>query len=284
LLRERASSADIFLWSEVDYPGRIKLADRPRPDDSGGISVRETVDAESGSLQLQQLARLAGAQVVMGCDRVAEDGTRFNCAAVFDPADGYLGCYDKVCLVPFSEFWPRRLPAIGPERSTTYAHGIRYPVFRADVRNGGRSFHFAATVCYDICFPEVYRRFALGRRWRARPGLLRCPVLRESHDKRMRLQRLLLDLARFRAIESHRAVVRNVAGGYAGVIDGNGILLDPQADVDFQEAINVGPMPIDGRFAPYTVLGDWPLIAGWATMLVVAARPWRSKRALGFLA
>ena len=203
----------------------------------------------------------------MGCDRKAGDGRSFNSAAVVDPRHGYLGAYDKMCLVPFVEFWPRGRPDIGPRRPDHYAHGTRYPVFSVPAADSSRDFHFAATICYDICFPEVYRRFM-------RPAATGLWSISSSFPPANRTTRRCAcngcfstwpDSARSSAAERF---LRNVQGGFSGIIDGNGSLVAAPDERDFKEPANLGRVPIDSRSSFYAIWGDWLPIAACAAVVL----------------
>ncbi len=93
---------------------------------------------------------------------------------------------------------------------------------------------------------------------------------------------MLLDMTRFRAIEMRRAIVRNVEGGYSGIIDSCGRLIAAPQEIDFKEPVVLGAVPIDERRSAYYRYGDWlPLGCAGATMLGIVSPVFRRKRERG---
>ncbi|MBI3837466.1 MAG: apolipoprotein N-acyltransferase [Planctomycetia bacterium] len=289
-LRERNGQrdhADLLIWSEGIYPGQIALTspaqqsnNRPLTasqdstgDELSGTRVDEIKDGQLTVARMERFARRAGASLVVGCKRLEVDGSSncYNSAAVVDPRRGYLGAFDKLRLVPFSEFYPPGRPLFGPARPNSFAHGEGYPVFSVEAREPARVSLFAVTICYDTGFPELYRRYMRPPTGETAPAFFVVPAC-EAHDRAMRLQHLLLALAKFRAIECRRALVRNAQAGYSGIIDGNGTLIAQPPEIDFKEPAILGRMPLDQRTSLYPILGDWLPSTACVVILLVALR------------
>ncbi|MBI2826466.1 MAG: hypothetical protein HYX69_17450 [Planctomycetia bacterium] len=227
-------------------------------------------ESQQALREFENFAAANGSALVIGCDRkTGDDGSarRCNSAAVVDPARGCIGFYDKMWLVPFSEFHPPGRPAFGRMAMDRYAHGTELPVFTIEVGAPRRAYRFASAICYDTCFPESFRSYMRPAAGGEAPQFFVVPAC-ESHDRGMRLQKVLLRLAQFRAIETRRAFVRNAEGGYSGIIDGNGTLVAGPPRIDFAEPCVIGRVPLDERASPYTRWGDWLPIACTGTLLV----------------
>ncbi len=197
----------LLLWQEGACSEKVALRQRT----SGRIA------------RMERVAAAAGATIVVGCDRVSDDDpkTRFNSAVVVDSSRGVLGYYDKLVLVPFTEFHPPGRPRFGGPSADVFTHGKQYPTFSLTGGNPPRCWRFSVGICYDTAFARVFRHYM---KEDAAPDFFVVPAF-EAHDRAMRLQASLLALAKFRAIETRRAMVRNAFGGYSGVIDGNGMLV-----------------------------------------------------------
>ena len=205
--------ARVWTRSQYSCSGRKVRARRKLHFDSG----------HRGRARMERVAAAAGATIVVGCDRVSDDDpkTRFNSAVVVDSSRGVLGYYDKSVLVPFMEFHPPGRPRFGGPSADVFAHGKQYPTFSLTGGNPPRCWRFSVGICYDTAFARVFRHYM---KEDAAPDFFVVPAFK-AHDRAMRLQASLLALAKFRAIETRRAMVRNAFGGYSGVIDGNGMLV-----------------------------------------------------------
>lgn len=163
----------------------------------------------------------ASCATVQGCLR-HEGGNTFNSAMI--DVDGVKICYDKCNLVPYSE-----------SRLTPGTQTVRFA-------SGG--YEIGVAICYDICFGRFMQR--LGD----------CDfivvVANESSDPTMQLASQLLAIAKIRAIEMRRAIVRNANGGYSGAVDGNGRTQPLEV-----EQATVVAVPVDRRLSLYVYLGDW---------------------------
>jgi len=255
-----ARPIDFLVWSEGCVHEPMEVAGTLDPN--GDKSVEENAVVA----RMAQVARLANAALVVGCDRTAP-GTHdtYNSAAVVDRRQGYLGAYDKVRLVPFSEFYPPGRPGLGSAGRNCFVHGTAYPVFTTRADDAERAARFAVAICYDAGFSELFRRYMRGGPGEPPPEFFVVPAC-ESHDRKWRLQHVLLALTRFRAVETRRAIVRNAEGGYSGVVDGNGMLVDAPDDLDFQSPVTLEPLPLDDRLSIYAWLGDWLPMGALATI------------------
>ncbi len=237
----QGSNADILLWAETSYVGGL--------DDS----VPETVES------LEEAASASGATLMVGCVRKRGDA-QFNSVAIVEPGRGYLGAYDKCFLVPWSEFTPW---SWSERTNEEFVAGSSQPVFAT-----GR-FHVAASICYDACFDRLFRRFD------PRPDFF-VSCSRELTDPTGRVSRAILDMTRLRAAENRRSFVRNVQGGYSGVVNSNGeFTAAPRRP--WAAPVSIGPVPIDHRVTLATVAGDWIPWTCCLVLLIGVIRPRRSK-------
>jgi apolipoprotein N-acyltransferase len=240
--RHQTPAADILLWSETAYPAFIDE------------SAAETITA------LESSAKSAGAVLIAGCTR-KEGRLGFNSAAVVSPSAGYLGCYDKCFLVPWSEFTPWEWTGLGM-KSAGLAKGTTHPVFELG------EFRCGASICYDICFAQLYRAFS------PKPDFFVC-CSRETSDPTGFLPRMLLNMTRLRAVENRRAFIRNVEGGFSGIVSSTGEFT-PASDQPWATPVSVGPIPIDRRATFAALAGDWlPISCCLAIAVAFVRSRWR---------
>jgi apolipoprotein N-acyltransferase len=270
---KRRIKPDLTLWSEGAYHRAVSVPRDATPD--SGFDEGSRVETTGPGLRaLEQVARKVGASMVLGCARVS-DTHRFNSSIFIDSRKGFLGYYDKVHLVPGREFIPSTV--FFSSGRGVYEPGTEFPVFTLRCLGSGREFPFAISICYDIAFPEMYRRYM--RTARGAPDYF-VVCSSEGSDASGQLARDLLTMARFRAIESRRALVRNVYCGYSGIIDSVGRL--EMRDIDWQitKPTFIGTIPIDSRNTLFVALGDWLSIA--SACVVAGAFVVRSGRTICF--
>lgn len=194
----------------------------------------------------------------------------YNSLAVMDAQKEVvepLQTYRKRHLVPFGEFFPLK-PLLGWIFAT-----LNIPM--SDFTSGGNhqgnvsvnGIRMVPTICYEDAYPEDWRRQIADSHM----------ILNISEDAwfgdslapHQRLQ-----MARMRAIEFQRSVIRSSNSGLSTVIDERGKIdaISPQ----FQPAIFSSPVfPMQGE-TPYVKYGQWPLWL-WIALSLIFATLWRNK-------
>lgn len=170
------------------------------------------------------LSRSAGAPVIAGAIGIEPDPTGrgrprvYNSAALFTPERGLTSRYDKIHLVPFGEFVPYAdmfqfasglTQAVGTfdrgrSRSPVVADGHSYGVF----------------LCYESIFGDEVRRFVEG-------GAEVLTNLSDDGwygDTSAPFQHI--NMARMRAIENRRWLLRDTNNGITASIDPNGRVVE----------------------------------------------------------
>ncbi|WP_212733235.1 apolipoprotein N-acyltransferase [Terriglobus roseus] len=212
------SSAGLSLQASVldDSPARVILwPESPSPFDTQKPGFVSTVSG---------LASETHAPVISGAVGYVQDpsiqrGYRvYNSALLFKPGSGYAARYDKIHLVPFGEFVPYAnlfsfasglTQAVGTfdrgsSRATIDADGHRYGVF----------------LCYESIFSDEIRQFA-------RNGAEVLVNLSDDGwygDTSAPFQHL--NMARMRAIENRRWLLRDTNNGITASIDPNGRVVE----------------------------------------------------------
>lgn len=195
--------------------------------------------------EVSSLAHLIQTPLLFGAVAHNAQGEPLNSAVLLGPGGEFLGRYDKIFLVPFGEFVPPYFGFVNriTQETGDFAPGERIVVLQA----GGRK--IGAFICYEAVFPHLVRRFAQQGAEvfvnLSNDGYFGNSAAREQH----------LKIARMRAVENRRWLLRATNNGHTAVIDPAGRItagLPPD-----QEA----SLPADyGHIAQqtfYTRYGDW---------------------------
>ncbi|MCB1743550.1 MAG: apolipoprotein N-acyltransferase [Gammaproteobacteria bacterium] len=240
ILSRRHFDADLIVWPETAIPGEYH---RMRP-------FIEALDEE---------ARIADTAVLVGAPlREPSDGRALNSVFLIGTERGR---YDKRHLVPFGEF----LPLDGLLRPLAE----RFSVRAADFSDGAptqrplqvRGHRFAVFICYEIAFanevagalPESSFLVTVSN-----DAWFGTSIGPHQH----------FQIARARALETGRFLVRATNTGISGIIDdrGRALVRAPQFE---PFALDYDVQPRRGA-TPYVVLGNWPVLGLCVLLLSVA--------------
>ncbi len=142
----------------------------------------------------------------------------YNSAALFLPERGYVARYDKIHLVPFGEFTPYA-------NLLSFASGLTQQVGTFD-RGSSREplaaegHRYGVFLCYESIFGDEVRQFA-------RDGAEVLTNLSDDGwfgDTSAPFQHI--NMARMRAIENHRWLLRDTNDGITASIDPNGRVVE----------------------------------------------------------
>jgi apolipoprotein N-acyltransferase len=171
----------------------------------------------------------------------------YNSAALLDPAGREEFLYDKMHLVPFSEYVPGRSFFWFAKNLTALAgdfqHGTRFAVGNLP---GGR---FSVFICYEAVFPNEVRQFV-----RNGAGLL-INISNDGWLGRSAGPAQSLIMARMRAVENRRWLLRDTNNGFTASIDPYGRVVasmptDVRGELD-------APYGFRSDLTWYTRWGDW---------------------------
>jgi apolipoprotein N-acyltransferase len=234
-----AGDVDLVVWPETVYTRGLL---RPLP--LSGRIIRQEV----------QVPLLFGASTVR-----TETGRRLKYnSALLVGADGVIrDAYDKNLLIPFTEYVP--LADLAPQMAERFADASHFAA-ATDVpplRLG--PWRISTPICYEAVRPAFVRRMML----EARPHLI-VTLANDAWFGDSQEPWLHLAMARFRAVEHRRYVVRATNSGVSAVIDpagreiaGTGLLT--------RENLRATVHMLDDTTL-YTTGGDW---AGWAAAVLV---------------
>jgi len=248
------------------HPGLVVWPEAPMP-------IYYYEDPETAAW-VSEAARRAEAYLVVNVTPHDSERAPLNAALLVSPQGVALGRYDKMNLVPFGEFVPWPFHALVAKVSTEggdFAAGLRQVTLAAGPHRIG------TFICYESVFPDFVRRF--GRDGAellvniSNDGWYGHSAAREQH----------LEIARMRAAENRRWILRATNDGITATIDPAGRLtrdLPPYVE----GAARTGYSWI-GETTFYSRHGDWfVLLCGVIAVAGLAGgTKWRRspKRAAG---
>lgn len=194
--------ADLIMWAESSVPIRGGL--------EGDVSTRN---------MLGQFARQAGKTLVVGSPHVELDAAgrqTVTNAAFLVRADGdWAARYDKVHLVPWGEYvpisWLFRFVAPLVEAIAGFRRGDTDQQLFEDP--GGGVPPFAMAICYEIVFPDHVRRQV------ARGATFIATITNDAWFGDTFAPHQHFAMARLRAVETRRYLVRAANTGISGMVD-----------------------------------------------------------------
>jgi apolipoprotein N-acyltransferase len=246
-LSERATDARLIVWPEAavpDYFDRIAPVLVPR---------------------IERLAKARGADFLIGAiEREPGTSTYYNSVFVVGSSQGR---YRKQHLVPFGEFLP--FPAL-LRGLLNYLH---IPMSNFSVGNGDQAPIHAAghTIGVSVCYEDAFGEEVI----RALPAAtLLVNVSEDSWFGRSFAPHQRLQMARMRALEAGRPMLRAANTGPSAIIDSRGNVREKSPQ--FESYVLKGTVqPTTGR-TTYAQLGNVPVVG--LLLVVLGALSWRARR------
>jgi len=181
----------------------------------------------------------------------------YNSALLFDGHGQRQFVYDKIHLVPFGEYEPfplihRVVSSVSDEVGGFHKGAPDYAVGKLP---GG--YRFGVFICYEAIYPGEVRRFA------ANGAELLVNISNDGWFGRSAAAEQHLRMARVRAVENRRWLIRDTNNGLTASIDPYGRIFQPLPP-DVRAAAD---LPYDFRTdtTVYTRFGDW---FAWLCVLV----------------
>jgi len=185
---------------------------------------------------MQDLAKRCKAYLLFGfVDLRSSESPRkgrdpYNSIALLSPEGGFISQYDKIHLVPFGEYVPYTSIFFFIDKISTEAGNFRAGD-RIVVSPLGSDHALGAFVCYESILPDLVRRFA------SQGAQVFVNVTNDAWFGDSAAPYQHLNMARFRAIENHRYLLRAANSGISAVIDPYGriqtrSLLDERTRLD----------------------------------------------------
>ncbi len=250
--------ADLLIWAESSVP------------------VRGGLEGDPGTKQmLSGLARQHGVSLVVGSPHFENDGGTWvvtNAAFMVSAAGGWEGRYDKVRLVPWGEYvpvsWLFRFVAPLVDAPAGFRHGAPDQELFSDVAAGAPP--FAMAICYEIVFPNHVRRQV------ARGAEFLVTITNDAWFGVTSAPYQHFSMARLRAVENRRYLVRAANTGISGIVDPWGRVLQ-RSDINETALLLQTIEPRSDR-SSYVVWGDLFVQLCVALSIVCAALAWRDAR------
>jgi len=210
---------------------------------------------------MSTLASVRRSYVIAGS--LAQEGkgptaTLYNSAALIDPNGAWVARYDKIHLVPFGEYVPFKSLFVFAQKLTRevgdFTPGKDRTVFDA----GGQK--VGVFICYESVFPNEIRQFAKNG------AQVLVNISNDGWFGRYGAPQQHLNMARMRAVENERWLLRATDSGITAVIDPDGRVVE-RAPRDVRMAM-VAPYGLISRTTFYTRHGDW---FAWACVIISLA-------------
>jgi apolipoprotein N-acyltransferase len=259
-----APEGEIICPPYATHPDLIAWPESPAPFAEDDARFQQAL----GAIARQEQAPLVVGNI--GMDFSSEDHAwrTYNSALVVSADGARVGRYDKIHLVPFGEYIPLRRLLFFARKLTgqvsSFSRGTELKVFRL---NGHR---YGVFICYESVFADQVRQFAR----------LGAEVLVNISDDGWYGDTSApwqhLNMARMRAIENRRWILRDTNNGITAVIDPYGRVRQsiPRHQTDALPAVY--SFRDDVTF--YTTHGD---IFGWLCVLLsIVVVAWSGKKLL----
>jgi len=193
----------------------------------------------------------------------------YNSALLFDAHGQRLFSYDKIHLEPFGEYEPfpliHRVVSSVSSEVGGFRKGSSYSVARLPSGNT-----FGVFICYEAIYAGEVRHFA------ANGAQLLVNISNDGWFGRSAAPEQHLRMARVRAVENRRWLVRSTNNGYTASIDPYGRILEPIRP-DVRAAVD---LPYDFRTDEtiYTRIGDWfAWLCVAVSVILLASTFWKRK-------
>ncbi|MGB8521454.1 MAG: apolipoprotein N-acyltransferase [Candidatus Acidiferrales bacterium] len=239
---------------ELDELGRISVDAARRvpgiviwPEVPAPFSFEEALFAQ----RAQRIAINSGNYFLVGVlDWKQDSGGKFlayNSAVLLNPQGQRVYSYNKIHLLPFGEYVPLRGWLTFAKRLTAdisdFTPGSQYTI--AQVPQG----RFGAFICYEAIFPSEVRRFT------AAGAQLLITISNDGWFGRSSAAEQHMAMARVRAVENRRWLLRDTNNGYTESIDPYGRTA-AQYPLDIRGQLDA-PYDFRSDMTPYARFGDW---------------------------
>jgi apolipoprotein N-acyltransferase len=291
---------DVIVWPETMYRNPLLLKS---PDVSDADLLRLTPYIPAATWRssqvpeaLRDLSRQAGADLIIGIDTLVADPDslkHYNSAVLAKPESGVVGRYDKMHRVIFGEYIP--LKEILPFLRGFVPYGGNFGIEAGEQPQifPCKNWRLAPLICYEDTVPHLVRGVVdkLNDPADAKPVDCLVNLTNDGwfHGSSGLDQHLITAL--FRCVECRKPMVRAVNTGISAVIDGDGMVVEPEVYLDFDNkgrttmrdpktgrwnrqlnAVLVDAVPLDNRSSVYLHAGDWFAgTCGFATLFVLLA-------------
>ena len=211
---------------------------------------------------VQEGIRATGADFFIGSPAVKfgkETNEHYNSAFLVGPDGSLYGKYDKAHLVPFGEYVPFKkwLPFLGKMVESV---GDFHSGKKGQTIQWGKHV-VGSQICYEIIFPNLARAMTQNK------AELLINITNDAWYGRSSAPYQHFSMAKFRAVENRRSLIRAANTGISGFIDPSGKVIG--STELFQDAVMTANVPTLEIKTFYTRFGDLFAMACLALTLVV---------------
>jgi apolipoprotein N-acyltransferase len=171
----------------------------------------------------------------------------YNSVALLSPSGVVISQYDKIHLVPFGEYVPYASFLFFIDKISTEAGNFK-PGSRPIVPFIAGDHKLGTFVCYEAIFPNLVRCFA------AKEANVFVNVTNDGWFGNSAAPFQHLNMARFRAIENHRYLLRAANSGISAIIDPYG-RIQKKSSLDVRTVLD-STFEFENRLTLYTRYGD----------------------------
>jgi apolipoprotein N-acyltransferase len=207
-----APTGEIICPPYPTHPDLVVWPESPAPFIEGDVSLSQAMRSIAQATQAPLVVGGIGAEFSQ-----RENAWRnYNSAFIVDTGGQMVGRYDKIHLVPFGEYIPfqnlltfaRKLTG----RVSSFTRGSEHRVFVLDTQSGGRH-RYGVFICYEAVFADEVRELARN----GAEVLVNVSDDGWYGDTSAPWQHL--NMARMRAVENRRWLLRDTNTGVTAVVD-----------------------------------------------------------------
>lgn len=304
---------DLIVWPETMFRWPLQIVDPQldeaqlqamAPPQAQGAQQHRWVESWKDPAVRQTLTELsqrAGTPMIVGIDTwvAGKDRIRaYNSAAFVTPQQGIANRYDKTHRVIFGEYVPLRdeMPWLQAFSPIPAEYGLAKGESAKLLKH--RDWTMSPIICFEDTVPQLVRGIAAGADQKidifvnlTNDGWFAGSSELDQH----------LITASFRCIETRTPMVRAVNTGCSAIIDGDGVVREPEVFIDadaetaeeaksfrdpktgrWNKSLNaalVANVPLDNRTSVYVETGDWfAQSCCLATLFCCIVGPFRRKR------
>jgi apolipoprotein N-acyltransferase len=256
-LAPSAHKPDLLIWPEAPAPFSfqdVRFARR-----ASSLAIRFGNPYIAGVIEWKREEDAAGRTLM----------DPYNSALLLDAQGQRIFSYDKIHLVPFGEYEPfpliHRVVSSVSSEVGGFRKGTSYSVARLPSGNT-----FGVFICYEAIYAGDVRRFA------ANDAQLLVNISNDGWFGRSAAPEQHLRMARVRAVENRRWLVRSTNNGYTASVDPYGRIFEPIRP-DVRAAAD---LPYDFRTDEtiYTRFGDWfAWLCVAVSVILLASTYWKRK-------
>ena len=206
-----------------------------------------------------RLAQQAHVYFLFGTVADTRDGSPLNSAVLLRPDGTLVDRYDKINLVPFGEFVPKVFGFVNriTQEAGDFAPGDRIVVFPMVAPTAEH--RLGVFICYESAFPDEVRQFV-----KSGADLL-VNISNDGYFGHSSAREQHLEIARMRAVENSRWLIRSTNDGITAVIDASGHI-DERLPL-YQDLVAPMHFAFRSGVTIYTNYGDW---FAWGCLMAAA--------------